>query len=309
VISGIPQGTVLGLLLFLIYINDLCDMVNNCEIALFADDAKLYKAVKTVNVCLDMSDDILNIESWIEEWQMRINISKCELLRIGYNNLSFPYKVGNINISAKPSCRDLAVNVSNDFSFSDHCNKIARTAHFRRRQFQQSFACKEIDFQVYLFCTYIRSLVEHNSVIWSPHLLQDIDKVEDVQRKFTKYLQGLYNVTYLQRLDYLGIESLELRRNKKDLVYVYKIINSLVECDLNDFFTFNYMSTRGHNLKINIQFSRVNCRKYIFVNRAAPIWNNLDASIVNCRTLQKFKCELDKCNLQRYCRGRAYSVS
>ena len=60
VISGIPQGTVLGPLLFLIYINDLCDMVNNSEIALYADDAKLYKAVKTVNDCLDMSDDILN---------------------------------------------------------------------------------------------------------------------------------------------------------------------------------------------------------------------------------------------------------
>ena len=81
-----------------------------------------------------MSDDILCLETWTEELQMRINMSKCELLRIGCHNLSFPYEVGNINISPKPSCRDLGVNASNDLSFSDQCNKIARTAHFRRRQ-------------------------------------------------------------------------------------------------------------------------------------------------------------------------------
>ena len=68
-------------------------------------------------------------------------------------------------------------------------------------------------------------------------------------------------------------------------------------------FKFNYIPTRAHDLKINIQFSRGNWRMYLFIYRAAPIWNDLDASIVNCITLQKFKCKLDKCNLKRYCRG------
>ena len=93
-------------------------------------------------------------------------------------------------------------------------------------------------------------------------------------------------------------------------MYAYKFINSLVECCSNDFFfTFNYMPTRGRNIKINVQFSRVNCKKYFFVNKAAPVLKYLDASIVNCITLQKIKRKLHNCNLKRYCRGRTYSVS
>ena len=94
-------------------------------------------------------------------------------------------------------------------------------------------------------------------MIWSPHTLDDIDKIEGVQRKFTKFLPGLSNVPYLNRLDIVGLESLEIRRIKLDLVFMYKILNGLVDLNREDYFTFNKSSTRWHNFKIKVQYNRV----------------------------------------------------
>ena len=152
-------------------------------------------------------------------------------------------------------------------------------------------------------------MVEYNSIIWNPHLLCDIDKVESVQRKFTKSLNGMFNHSYIERLALLNLESLEVRRIKADLIFLYKIINKLVEIQQNDYFTFNTMQTRGHNFKINVEYSRVNCRKYFFINRVVPIWNALHVNIVNSESLNIFKNALNECDLDRYCRGRAYTAS
>ena len=253
-----------------------------------------------------MSDDLLNLNEWVSTWQMKINFNKCELLALGYNNPRFPYKLGDFTVNSHACCRDLGIHMSNDLSFTLHCSKITRSAHFRRRQFQQSFACKDRNLHVFLFSTYIRPILESNSVIWSPHTLGDIDKIESVQRKFTKFLPGLFNVPYMNRLEIVGLESLEIRRIKLDLVFMYKILNGLVDLNHEDYLTFNENSTRGHDFKINVQYSRVNCRKYFFINRTIPIWNSLDANIVNSDTVFEFKRKLNSFDATNYCRGRAY---
>ena len=118
------------------------------------------------------------------------------MLRIGHNRLSFPYKIADSNITAEPSCRDIGVNLSNNLSFSDPCNKIAEAAHFRRRRFQPSFACMENNFQVSYMESYGVSIFYRLSIF---------DKLDDVQRKFNKYLEVLYNMFYPQGLNYLGV--------------------------------------------------------------------------------------------------------
>ena len=148
--------------------------------------------------------------------------------------------------------------------FSKQSDIISRNAHFRRRQFKQSFCCIDIDFSVFIFCTYIRLLVDYNSVIWSPDLLCDIDRIENVQRKFTKSLQGFHNTPYPGRLEFPKLESSELRRIKANLIFVYKMINNLVDCNYKDFSSLNTRETSRNNYKINTQYSRVNSRKYFF---------------------------------------------
>ena len=110
----------------------------------------------------------------------------------------------------------------------------------------------------------------------------------------------------MNRLEIVGLESLEIRRIKLYLVFIYKILNGLVNLNHEDYLTFNENSTRGHNFKINVQYSRVNCRKYFFINRTIPIWNSLDANIVNSDTVFEFKRKLNSFDVTNYCRGRAY---
>jgi hypothetical protein len=161
---------------------------------------------------------------------------------------------------------------------------------------------------LFLFCTYIRPLIESNTCIWSPYYIGDIDKVENVQRKFTKYVPGLFNTPYLERLNILGLQSLEIRRIVFDLVLVFKIVNNLIDIDFNDLFYFNVNATRGHRFKLNVAFSRINCRKYFYSNRVVPVWNNLPSYVLDIETVKKFKIALDNLDFSHYCKGRAHTA-
>ena len=140
--------------------------------------------------------------------------------------------------------------------------------------------------------------------MWS-HLLRDIDKVEGVQRFFTRLLPGLRTLSYPERLQALNLESLEVRRIFFDILLLYKMMYGLIDIDFTDFFTINSNNTRGHNLKINVQFSRINYRKYFFINRIVNIWNSLPANLVEISSINVFKQQLKMYDLKVYCRGRA----
>ena len=173
----------------------------------------------------------------------------------------------NLDVSSKTACKDLSIEKSNELSFSTHCAKITRIAHFRRRHLQHSLNCVDRGFLPLQFCMYIRPFVEHNSIVWSPHLLRDINLVQNVPRKFTKTLRGLSNFSYKERLQLFGLDSLEVRLFISDTVFIYKMINGLADIDCSSFSTFNYMQTRDHNFKFNVQRCRVNSRHYFFLYR------------------------------------------
>ena len=106
----------------------------------------------------------------------------------------------------------------------------------------------------------------------------------------------------------LELESLEIRRIKNDLIFFYKMVNGLVDVDVNDFFSFNTNNTRGHAFKVNVMFSRLNCRKYFFINRTISLWNSLPGNIAESESLSIFKNELGTCDFTAYCRGRAHTA-
>lgn len=308
VVSGIPQGTILGPLLFVLYINDLPNHTSNCSLELYADDSKLYNKINTVDDCLDLADDLLNIQHWFDLWQLRINVNKCELLHIGRNNINFPYRVQQYLIPEKLFCKDLGIYVTDDLSVRKHCSVVARNAFFRLRQFSMAFVCNDRMFKVFLYSTYVRPLLESNTSLWSPHYVCDIDLIESVQRRFTKKLTGLTDVSYMDRLNALGLETLEVRRIISDLILVYKIVHHLIDLEFTDFFVLNTNVTRGHRFKLRVQFSRINCRRHFFNNRIVHVWNDLASSVVESANLGLFRKALDPSNLSHYCKGRAYTA-
>ena len=225
VISGIPQGTILGPLLFLLYINDLPELVKHCKISLYADDSKFFGKSDDISDCLAIFDDVLTAQNWFDEWQLKINRGKCEVLHVGRRNPDFPYRLNEFVLPSATSCRDLGVSVSWDLSSHLHCVNICRSAQYRLKQFMKTFACRDREFMIFLFKTYIRPLLESNTTVWSPHCVCDIDLVEKVQRRFTKQIPGLKNVPYMQRLQSCHLPTLESRRIYFDVVLMYKIIH------------------------------------------------------------------------------------
>jgi len=122
---------------------------------------------------------------------------------------------------------------------STHIDAMVIKAHQRANLIHRSFVSRNPRLLVRAYLVYVRPLLEYNCVIWSPWLQQDIDKIERVQRRFTKRLPGFKYLSYSERLLQLNLTSLELRRLHADLVMCYKLIFSHVEYKLGDFFTLN----------------------------------------------------------------------
>ena len=133
---------------------------------------------------------------------------------------------------------DLGVTIDSDLTFVKHIRSIVSKAKQRIYLIFKTFLCRDIDILTFAYISYVRPILEFSSVVWSPTRLSDIDYIEDVQRYFTKRLQGLWDSPYSDRLLMCGLQSLELRRINIDLILVYKIVYKLVSLDFDSFFCF-----------------------------------------------------------------------
>ena len=148
------------------------------------------------------------------------------------------------------------------------------------------------------FVTYVRPILEYATIIWSPYHIKDINNVESVQRRFTKRIAGLRDLTYADRLNVLNIDSLEVRRLRFDLLYTYKALFSLIQVDWTSMFKFNSVSfTRGHCYKLYAKTSRVNVRHNFFCNRVVSAWNSLPAETEHFSSYNSFKSFLLHVNI------------
>jgi len=139
------------------------------------------------------------------------------------------------------------------------------------------------------FVTYVRPILEY-FVMWSPCHLGKIAKLEYVQRRFTKRLVGLHNMTYSDIINFLKLDSLEERQLRFDIIFTYKILFWLVNMNCNDMFGFNDCTvTRWHSYKLYAKTSRINVRHNFCCNRVVNVWNLLHASDSHFKTFKSFK--------------------
>ena len=154
----------------------------------------------------------------------------------------------------------------------------------------RAFKYKNKDIFVKLFKTFVRPHLEYGNNIWHPYKKYQSIAVEQVQRRATKLLEECKNMSYAERLKYLNLMSLKGRRLRGDLIQVFKIMNGMVDLDVNYFFSFSPIeSTRNSYEKIFIQHSSSNIRKYCFSNRVASTWNSLPSNYKSAQTINQFK--------------------
>ena len=305
--SGVIQGSCLGPLLFLLYINDLAEAISAvATMKLYADDVKLYSNMSAVPTNANVLQDQLNrLLQWSVVWQLPISFMKCCILNIGKANEScVQLLLGQSILPALSEVSDLGVVVDSDLRFSHNVNKIVSKAHKRANLILRCFITRDILSLTNAFKVYVRPILEYCSVVWCPHLVKDIDSIEKVQRRFTKRLPGMNNMTYYQRLRALGLESLELRRIRIDLLFTYKIMFGLVDLNRSDFFELSATDnrlTRGHRYKLMIPTTKNGVRYNYFSYRAVRVWNILPTTVC-FNSFSSFKNSLSAELLTRFCK-------
>ena len=305
--SGIAQGSVIGPLLFILFVNDLGGLFDDPVICkLYADDVKLYSNITFNSSGLNsLQIAVDKLIDWSNNWQLTINISKSNILHIGKNNPHLTYKINNIPLVPSDCVSDLGVLIDSELSFDSHINCLIKKAFQRVAVLFKGFSSGDPKVLTLAYKVYVRPVLEYSSEVWSPYLLKHINAIENIQRHFTRRIANFKMYDYKTRLFILDLESLEERRIKKDLKMYYKIIHGLISLDKNLFFSFsNNLYTRGHNFRLTLPIG--SCKfMNSFSNRVVNIWNLLPYETVNASTLALFSSRLSNFNLSGHLVGRA----
>ena len=224
--SDVPQGSVLGPVLFLLYINDLPQTVLS-TIKLFADDTKLYRPVQAIEDCCAIQEDINALENWSHNWLLKFHPEKCQVLKLGSEHPDYIFhmtdKDGN-NIPLKETLveKDLGVHVDNNLNFQHHIHKAVSKANQTLGLLRRTFRYMDKDTFTALYKSRVRPILEYANSVWSPRHKKDIDEIEKVQRRATKMVPGLKDQDYETRLRILKLPSLKYRRARGDMIETSK---------------------------------------------------------------------------------------
>ena len=248
VLSGVPQGSVLGTILFLIYINDLDDSITS-NVLKFADDTKLFRKVNTDGDKQHLQNDLDRLVKWSEKWQMLFNFGKCKCLHTGHRNLNVNYKMGDTVLGTTVKEKDLGVTISADMKVSEQCGIAASKGNQILGLIRRNITYKGKKLIIPLYKAIVRPHLEYCIQAWRPYRKKDIDTLERIQRRATKMIPELRDLSYEERLKECGLTTLETRRLRGDQIEVFKILNGYENIDRNMFFSLKKDSrTRGHEV-------------------------------------------------------------
>jgi hypothetical protein len=291
--SGVPQGSVLGPILFSIYINDIQSNLLS-KVFKFADDTKVMSTVDKINLTSNLMTDIRKIEKWSEEWLMPFNLEKCKILHFGKNNPKLVYKLNGVTIDSCEEEKDLGILVNVNLKKNNQCAKSVKSANKVLGLIARNIKSRDKSIMLPLYKTLVRPILDYCIQIWKPHLKADIEMLESPQRRFTKMIKGLKRFKYEIRLKKLGLTTLETRHLRCDMITTYKILNGHMNINPNVLFKRNSRISRGHSFKLFKTFNRLEIAKQSFANRVVDLWNELPGDLVSVSTVNMFKGGLDR---------------
>ena len=306
--SGVIQGSCLGPLLFLLFINDIDGIgVNDSICKLYADDLKLYTNYTDSDSVDSLQSTLNNLYAWSVKWQLGINYSKCHILHLGSKNSNSNYFINGFKIDSGTVVTDLGIQVDSNLRFNCHINNICSRAHSRICMLFRGFVSRDPELLIKAYKIYVRPLLEYCTVVWSPWQIGLIHAVENVQRYFTRRLLWPKVLSYRERLALFNLELLELRRIKFDMYYCFKILNNLTCLDSNLYFSNdnrNILKIRNYDDKLLRVSQFVNNRTdNLFFNRCVHIWNSLTYECRSITCFIDFKRYLDNHDFSKFLKG------
>ena len=232
VLSGVPLGSVIGPLLFLILIGDIDSKVAHSFIASFADDTRLLREVKNVQDASSLQTDLEGVYEWAVDNNSTFNNKKFEALRFGTDStlkLSTSYTApdGSL-ISEKTHLRDLGVTMSADGTFKQHITNTCQSARNMCSWILRTFQSRSPELMLTLWKSLVIPILDYCSQLWSPSKVGEIQQIEEIQKAFTRKIRSDSRDDYWERLQKSHLYSLERRRERYCIIYVWKILEGLV---------------------------------------------------------------------------------
>ena len=308
VISGVPQGSVIGPLLFLVLISDIDEKTLYSMIASFADDTRATKGIQIEDDAVDLQTDLFQIYQWSIDNNMEFNSLKFELLRYGKNKelkeeTSYVSPEWNV-IEEKDQVKDLGITMSSDATFKAHINNIIESAKRTSAWIMRTFKARDKLTMMTLYKSLVRPILEYASVLWNPTAKGDIQRIEEIQRSYIRKIRGVSR-NYHEALRELNLYSLQRRRERYSILQVWKMIEGHTTNLMNTpasslqlarriedrggrtLKTPNLATTPGYLQKVKQQTVKVH---------GAKLFNSLPSNLRNTTntTVDHFKFKLDK---------------
>ena len=244
IISGVPQGTVLGPILFLVFINDITTCITTSTIRCFADDTRITKGIRDENDVAILQHDLDKVMQWSSKNNMTLHEDKfeymCHSASKSYHLRELPFVCQHFQYATSEGCtlspvhqlRDLGITVCDDLSWSPHIRSISNKARQKAAWVLIVFYTRSPPVMLTLYKSMVRSLLEFCSPLWNPTKISDIQELEGVQKTFTAKIYGCRDLDYWERLKKLSLMSLQRRRERYILVHIWKILYGQTSNDL-----------------------------------------------------------------------------
>jgi len=296
VLSGVPQGSVIGPVLFLCYINDLPQAAQS-EVRLFADDAILYRKITSQDDHGILQQDLRNLERWEQVWKMSFNATKCETItftrkRAPIKNI---YSLHDTELKAVNSTKYLGITLSSNLSWSKHVEITVGKANKALGLVKRNLkvAPKEVKSSAYL-CL-VRPHLEYGASIWDPHTAGDASRLEAVQRRAARFCCRRYHnlSSPTQMISELKWMELGRRRQFARLALLYKLTHDLLNINVQQLLVpVTRPSRHSHPYTYHKLHSSQNYYNSSFFPRTINDWNNLKASQVTAPSIEAFSSGL-----------------
>ncbi len=305
VISGVPQGTVLGPLLFLVYINDLPNEVLSIA-RLFADDCLLYRIIRTVQDSIDLQEDLNRLQIRADKWLMSFHPQKCEVIRITNKRkiIDAQYTIHGQTLQLVDKAKYLGVTFTSKLSWNQHIDTITKKANSTRAFLQRNLrskACpRKVKAQAYQ--TYVRPSVEYASTVWDPPGQDQKAKLEMVQRRAARFVMSDFyrRSSVSAMLQHLQWPTLLERRARSKVCMVYRIVHRLVDIPaLPPYLVPSDSRTRGHDSRFQQQPVCIRAWGASFFPSAVILWNALPAQAVAAPSLDAFQSRIAALHLAK----------